>query len=443
MATEAGPTRPAAAAFRYRNFRLFQAARFLVVTALEMQSVAVGWQIYEITRRPLDLGLVGLAQFLPALLLFLVGGHAADRFERRRVLVACYGSFCLCSVALLAISRSGLHWSFVSAAAAAAPHASSSAAPFYVVMLAIGLVRVFSGPAGQAFTPLLVPAEVFPNAAAWGSSIFNAATILGPLIGGVLYALHGSPLLVYLMAALALATSVALMLAIRMRSVQQISRGGDWKTVLAGLRYVWRNKLILGTTSLDLFAVLLGGAVALLPVFAREILQTGPRGLGLLRAAPGVGAALTALAITWFPLRRRAGAKMLACVACFGAATVVFGLSRNLYLSIFALLAVGGADMVSVIVRATLVQLATPDEMRGRVSAVNVLFIGASNEFGQFESGVTAQWLGTVPAVVAGGVGTLLIVALWSWLFPALRRVDRLDPQSLAIAAEQDLTETS
>jgi predicted MFS family arabinose efflux permease len=288
-----------------------------------------------------------------------------------------------------------------------------------------------------------VPAEVFPNAAAWGSSIFNAATILGPLIGGVLYALHGSPLLVYLMAALALATSVALMLAIRMRGVQQISRGGDWKTVLAGLRYVWRNKLILGTTSLDLFAVLLGGAVALLPVFAREILQTGPRGLGLLRAAPGVGAALTALAITWFPLRRRAGAKMLACVACFGAATVVFGLSRNLYLSIFALLVVGGADMVSVIVRATLVQLATPDEMRGRVSAVNVLFIGASNEFGQFESGVTAQWLGTVPAVVAGGVGTLLIVALWSWLFPALRRVDRLDPQSLAIAAEQDLTETS
>ena len=440
MATEAGPTRPAAAAFRYRNFRFFQAARFLAVTALEMQSVAVGWQIYEITRRPLDLGLVGLAQFLPALLLFLVGGHTADRFDRRRVLVTCYGSFCLCSVALLAISLGGLHW--VSAAAAPAPHAPSSASPFYAVMLAIGLVRVFSGPAGQAFTPLLVPPEVFPNAAAWGSSIFNAATILGPLVGGVLYALQGRSTAVYLAAAAAEAAGVALLLAIRIRGVQQLSRGGDWKTVLAGLRYVRHNKLILGTTTLDLFAVLLGGAVALLPVFARDILHTGPRGLGLLRAAPGVGAALTALAITWFPLRRRAGAKMLACVACFGAATVAFGLSRNLYLSIFALLVVGGADMVSVIVRATLVQLATPDEMRGRVSAVNVLFIGASNEFGQFESGVTAQWLGAVPAVVLGGAGTLLIVALWSWLFPALRRVDRLEPESLAIAAEQDLTET-
>ena len=437
MKTEAGdlrtgPMHPAAAAFHYRNYRLFQAARFLVVTALEMQSVAVGWQIYEITRRPLDLGLVGLAQFLPALLLFLVGGHAADRFERRRVLVACYTSFCLCSVALLAISLNRLPgWSWQ----------PTSAAPFYAVMLAIGLVRVFSGPAGQAFTPLLVPAQVFPNAAAWGSSIFNAATVLGPLIGGVLYALHGSPGLVYFAAAIALAISVALLLAIRMHGAQQIGRG-DRKSVLAGLRYVWHNKLILGTTSLDLFAVLLGGAVALLPVFAREILQTGPRGLGLLRAAPGIGAALTALAITLYPLRRRAGAIMLACVAGFGAATVVFGISRNLYVSIFALLVAGGADMVSVIVRATVVQLATPDEMRGRVSAVNVLFIGASNEFGQFESGITAQWLGSVPAVVVGGLGTLLIVAVWSRLFPALRRVDRLSPESIAIAAEQDLTET-
>ena len=429
MSTEAERLNLAAAAFRYRNYCLFQGARFLVVTALEMQSVAVGWQIYEITRRPLDLGLVGLAQFLPALLLFLVGGHAADRFERRRVLVACYSSFCLCSAALLAISLERLPWR------------ATSAVPFYAVMLAIGLVRVFSGPSGQAFTPLLVPADVFPNAAAWGSSIFNAATILGPMMGGVLYALRGSPVPVYLAAVVALAISVALLLAIRMQAVQQLRRS-DWKSALAGLSYVWRNKLILGTTTLDLFAVLLGGAVALLPVFAREILQTGPRGLGMLRAAPGIGAAVTALAITLFPLRRRAGVTMLACVACFGAATVAFGVSRNLPLSIFALLIAGGADMVSVIVRATAVQLATPDEMRGRVSAVNVLFIGASNEFGQVESGVTAQWLGTVPAVVLGGVGTLLIVALWSWLFPALRRVDRLTPESIAIAAEQDLTET-
>jgi MFS family permease len=415
------------AAFHYRNFRLFQAARFLLVAALEMQSVAVGWQIYEITRRPLDLGLVGLAQFLPGLLLFLLGGHAADRFDRRHVLLACYASFALCTLTLLTLTLHGLH----------------GVAPIYAVMVAVGFVRVFSGPAGQAFTPLLVPAEVFPNAAVWGSSIFNGATILGPVIGGVLYALRGTPVAVYVTAGAAMAASVGLMLGIRVRGVQQLSRGRDWKTVLAGFEYVWRNKLILGTTTLDLFAVLLGGAVALLPVFAREILRAGPAALGLLRAAPGVGAALMALLMAYVPLRRHAGVKMLCCVACFGTATVVFGLSRNLYLSLAALLVVGASDMVSVIVRATLVQLATPDEMRGRVSAVNVLFIGASNEFGQFESGITAQWLGTVPAVIAGGVGTLAIVALWSVLFPALRRVDRLTQESLAIAAEQDLTETS
>jgi MFS family permease len=412
--------RAAGAAFRYPNFRLFQAARFLMVAGLEMQSVAVGWQIYEITRRPLDLGLVGLAQFLPGLLLFLLGGHVADRFDRRLVLVGCYSSFALCSLALLAISLHGLH----------------GIAPVYLVLVAIGLVRVFNGPAGQAFSPLLVPAAVFPNAAAWGSSIFNAATILGPVFGGVLYALRGSPVAVYLTAFLALVASVVLMLPIHIRGVQQMSRGRDWNTVIAGFQYVWRNKLIL-----DLFAVLLGGAVALLPVFAREILNAGPRGLGLLRASPGVGAGLMAIVIAYVPLRRRAGVKMLWCVAAFGAATVAFGLSRNLYLSMLALFIVGAADMVSVIVRSTVVQLATPDEMRGRVSAVNMLFIGASNEFGQFESGLTAQWMGAVPAVVAGGVGTIIVVAVWSWLFPALRKVDRLTQESLAIATEQNLTD--
>ena len=426
MATERVENRAAGAAFRYRNFRLFLAARFLMVAGLEMQSVAVGWQIYEITRRPLDLGLVGLAQFLPGLLFFLVGGHVADRFDRRHVLLACYTSFGLCSLALLTITLRGLH----------------GVAPVYLVLVAMGMVRVFNGPASQAFTPLLVPAEVFPSAAAWGSSVFNGATILGPVIGGVLYALRGSPVAVYLTAATALGTSVLLMFAIRIRGVQQMSRGRDWNAVLAGFQYVWRNKLIFGTTTLDLFAVLLGGAVALLPIFAREILNAGPRGLGLLRASPGLGAGMMALLLAYVPLRRRAGLKMLCCVTAFGAATVVFGLSRNLYLSMFALVIVGASDMVSVIVRATIVQLATPDEMRGRVSAVNMLFIGASNEFGQFESGITAQWMGAVPAVVAGGVGTIVVVALWSWLFPALRKVDSLTPESLAIAAEQDLTET-
>jgi MFS family permease len=414
------------AAFRYPNFRLFQAARFLVVAGLEMQSVAVGWQIYEITRRPLDLGLVGLAQFLPGLLLFLLGGHVADRFDRRHILLVCYASFAVCALALLTITLRGLH----------------GVAPVYTVLVAMGFVRVFNGPAGQAFAPLLVPAEVFPNAAAWGSSIFNGATIFGPVVGGVLYAMRGNPVAVYVTAATALASSVVLMSAIRIKGVQHMSVGRDWNTVLAGFQYVWRNKLILGTTTLDLFAVLLGGAVALLPVFAREILNAGPRGLGLLRASPGIGAGLMAIILAFMPLRRRVGVKMLCCVAGFGAATVVFGLSRNLYLSMFALLIVGATDMVSVIVRSTVVQLATPDEMRGRVSAVNMLFIGASNEFGQFESGVTAQWMGAVPAVVAGGVGTIIVVALWSWLIPALRRVDRLSQESLAVAAEQDLTET-
>lgn len=425
MTNDVRDAHAAAAAFHYPNFRLFQAARFLLVSALEMQSVAVGWQIYEVTRRPLDLGLAGLAQFLPGLLLFLVGGHVADRFDRRHVLLSCYVSFAVCSLSLLAITLRGLH----------------SVVPIYAVLVAVGFVRVFNGPAGQAFAPLLVPVEIFPNAAAWSSSIFNAATILGPVIGGVLYALRGSPVVVYIVAATSLCVASMLLLAIRIKGVQQLSRGRDLKTVMAGFQYVWRNKLILGTTTLDLFAVLLGGAVALLPVFAREILKAGPRGLGLLRASPGVGAGLMALLLAYAPLRRRAGAKMLCCVAIFGAATVLFGLSRNLYLSMFALLIVGAADMVSVIVRATLVQLATPDEMRGRVSAVNMLFIGASNEFGQFESGITAQWLGTIPAVVAGGVGTLIVVALWTLFFPSLRRVDQLTQESLAIAAEQDLTE--
>jgi MFS family permease len=420
----------AGAAFRYPNFRLFMIVRFLLVAAIEMQSVAVGWQIYEITRRPLDLGLVGLAQFLPGLLLFLLGGHVADRYDRRRVLLACYSGFALCSIALLTITLRGMQVG------------THRVMPIYCVLVAMGFVRVFNSPAGQAFTPLLVPPEVFPSAAAWSSSIFNAGTILGPVIGGVLYALRGNPTAVYATASTALAASVAIMWAIRVPGMQQMSRGRDWSAVLAGFQYVWRNKLILGTTSLDLFAVLLGGAAALLPVFSREILHAGPRGLGLLRAAPGMGAALMAFVLAYVPLRRRAGIKMLCCVGAFGTFTIVFGLSRNLYLSMLALFLVGAADMVSVIVRSTVVQLATPDEMRGRVSAVNSIFIGTSNEFGQFESGLTAQWMGAVPAVIAGGVGTLIVVGLWSWLFPALRQVDCLTPESLAISAQQDLTDT-
>jgi MFS family permease len=411
-------------AFQYRSFRLYQIARFLTITASEMQSVAVGWQIYDITHRPLDLGLVGLAQFLPPFLLFLFAGHAADRFQRKRIIMICFGAFAVCSVLLFTIATREVR----------------SVAPIYAVLLLVGVVRAFNGPAGQAFMPLLVPEEHFPNAVAWGSSIFMAATILGPSLGGIIYGIAGSAKDVYLSASITFAISVLLVGAIKLQVQQRPRKTISMESVLAGFLFVWRTKLVLGAISLDLFAVLLGGAVALLPVYAREILAIGPRGLGILRAAPGVGAVATAIILAHWPLKRSAGAKMMWCVAGFGLFTVVFGISRNIYISLFALLMIGATDMVSVIVRSTMVQLATPDEMRGRVSAVNMIFIGASNEFGQFESGLTAQWFGTIPAVVLGGVGTLMVVAAYSWFFPELRRVDRLEAKDIRVPEEPNLT---
>ena len=409
------------AAFRYPGFRYFQVARFLVVSAMEMQSVAVGWQVYEITRRPLDLGLVGLAQFLPGIVLFLLGGHVADQFRRNRIVAVCYASFAACSGLLV--------WFTV--------HGITTVRPIYLVLVGVGVVRAFNGPAGQSLMPQLVAAEDFPNAAAWSSSIFNTATILGPVLGGVIYAWKDSPLPVYAIAVVCFMFAFGSALFIKTLQQQRPRGSASLRTVLAGFDYLWHNQIVLGAITLDLFAVLLGGAVALLPVYAREILNVGPWGLGLLRSAPGAGAVLMALVLAYRPLRRKAGAIMLWCVAGFGAATVVFGISRSVGLSLVALLLVGGTDMVSVIVRSTLVQLNTPDEMRGRVSAVNMLFIGASNEFGQFESGITAQWLGTVPAVVWGGIGTLVVVALWTVMFPKLRRVDSLTPE---IAGEPAVT---
>jgi MFS family permease len=399
-------------AFRYPNFRYFMSARVLITAAAEMQAVAVGWQIYSLTHRPLDLGLVGLAQFAPGMVLFLIAGHTADRLPRQRILQACYGGFGLCSLLLLALSLHGL----------------AAVWPIYAVLLFNGTVRAFNGPASQAFMPLLVPAEHFPNAVTWGSSIFQAAMVLGPALGGAIYGFSNSPVPVYCCSAVASLGALTLMGAIRLEKISRPRQVASVAVVLEGICYIWRNKLILGSISLDLFAVLLGGAVALLPVYAREILNTGAYGLGILRGAPSVGAVLMALALAHRPLRRNAGLAMFACVFGFGIFTIVFGLSRNLILSLLALVLVGACDMVSVIIRHTLVQLGTPDEMRGRVSAVNGLFIGASNEIGQFESGLTAQWFGTVPAVVLGGVGTIAIVLLWTWLFPALRRVNDLVP---------------
>jgi MFS family permease len=410
MAETGKPGRAGRVAFTYPNFVYFQTSRMFIVMAQEMQSVAVGWQIYEITKRPLDLGYVGLAQFLPGILLFLVSGHAADRFDRRKLLTICYGGIALCSGLLLRATLVGIHSVF----------------PIYLVIVLLGVVRSFTGPTSRALLPQLVPTEHFPNAVAWGATFFQTATIVGPALGGVIYALTHGATAVYGAAMVTAIAALFLTLRIKPRVTTRSREPVNWKSVLAGLHYIWLKKLILGSISLDLFAMLLGGPFALLPAFARDILKTGPWGLGLLVSANGIGAGAMAILLAYRPLGKRPGAKMLWCVAGFGAFVIVFGMSRNLILSIIALVLVGAADMVSVVVRATLVQLATPDEMRGRVNAVDMIFIGASNDFGRFESGITANWFGTVPAVVLGGAGAIVVTALWAWLFPELRKADSL-----------------
>jgi MFS family permease len=410
MSEPGNPSRAGRAAFTHPDFALYQLARFFIVAGLEMQSVAVGWQIYEITKRPLDLGLVGLAQFTPGILLFLVSGHAADRFDRRKLLIICYIGFSMCSALLLFTALRGMHAVF----------------PIYSVLVLIGIVRSLNGPVSRALLPQIVPQEDFQNAVAWNGSVNQGGTILGPSLGGLIYALSKGPSAVYTMATLAAVGAIICMVKIRLRAKARPREQFTLKSVLAGLHYIRERKIVLGSISLDLFGVLLGGAVALLPVYAREILKTGPWGLGLLRSSPAIGAASMAILIAHRPLRNRIGATMLWCVASFGTFTILFGISRSLILSMLSLLCVGAMDMVSVVVRGTLVQLSTPDEMRGRVNAVEMIFIGASNEVGQFESGLTAQWFGTVPAVVLGGIGTLLVTALCAWSFPDLRRVDQI-----------------
>ncbi|MGB7436919.1 MAG: MFS transporter [Candidatus Acidiferrum sp.] len=403
------------AAFQFSGFRLYQIARFCIVFCTEMQSVAVGWQVFEITKRPLDLGLTGLMQFLPGMCLFLVGGHTADRFDRQKLLTTCFAGYGMCSALLLAAT---LRFEL--------SHRVESVVPIFAILVLVGVVRSFSMPASRALLPQLVPEEHFQSAVAWNSGIFQCATILGPALGGLLYAFSRGPALVYGVALSAAVASVITMLKIKVQSRPRPREPFTMITVLAGLRYLWTHKLVLGSISLDLFAVLLGGAVALLPVYAKKILRTGPWGLGLLRSAPGIGAGVMALLIAYKPIRRRAGATMLWCVGGFGVFTIVFGLSRSLVLSLISLFFVGAADMVSVVVRGVLIQLDTPDEMRGRVNAVDMIFIGASNELGEFESGLAAQWLGAVPAVVLGGVGTIVVTVLWAWMFPELRRADKL-----------------
>lgn len=390
------------------DFRSFLATRFLSTLALQMVGVAVGWQVYDLTGDPLHLGMVGLVQFLPALFSALPAGHVADRFDRRRVLLVCLLMEVLCLSALLALSL--------------LPTPPLEA--LLSVLAVMGATRAFMQPASQSLVPHLVPAEMFPRAVAWVSSAFQTAVIAGPALGGVLYAFGVTT--VYTIAAIMMTGAAIATSRLKTRLVVHAAVETGLVGLLAGVRYVWTRKDILGAVSLDLFAVLLGGATALLPIFARDILHVGPVGLGLLRSAPAAGAAVMALWLAHHPLERAAGHKMFLAVAVFGLATVAFGLSSSFWVSLAALTVLGSADMISVVVRQTLVQARTPDDMRGRVSAVNFVFIGASNELGEFESGVTAALFGTVPAVIIGGVGTLAVAALWAWKFPALRKVDRL-----------------
>jgi MFS family permease len=412
-----------AGAFRSTDFLLYQVARLLVILGAEAQSVAVAWHVYQITHSALDLGYTGLALFLPGIVFVLPAGHVADRYNRKRVILSCYTLQTLCSAMLLYL---GLH-------------RSDHIWPIYLVLFGIGTGRAFSGPAASALLPSLVDKENFVNAITWGATIFQVANIVGPACGGLLFAIrfHGSlerwtgAPVVYAFTLSMLCCFLVLVSLIHPRVEVQIKKAFGLRTMLAGLEYVWNTKLLLGSISLDLFAVLLGGAVALLPIFSEEILHAGPRGLGLLRAMPSIGALTVSILLTLRPIQRGAGKIMLVCVAIFGAATVVFGLSKSLWVSIVALILIGASDMVSVVIRSSILQLATPPQMRGRVSAVNWLFVGASNEFGEFESGVTAQWWGAVRAVVIGGLASLAVTGASSILFPKLRHADKLTAESL------------
>ena len=394
------------AVLRYRGYAAFAAARFCTTLCWQMLSVAVGWQVYALTRNPLDLGYLGLVQFLPFLALVLPGGHVADHVDRRRVLRVAYAVAAACAGLLAWFSLSG----------------SQRAWPVFAIMAVFGANRAFWMPASQAITPNLVPPEAFPSAVALNSMLFEAGVIVGPVVGGVLY-LFG-PAVVYCSVVGMLLVAFVLVSTIKPVRAKQ-AEASQAANLLDGLRYVLHHRALLGAISLDLFGVLFGGATALLPAYASDVLHVGPAGLGLLRTATGLGATITALVMVVMPIERRVGRWMFGGVATFGVATVVFGLSHSFPLSLVALVLLGAGDMVSVYVRSVLIQLETPDAIRGRVSAVGSMFVGASNELGEFESGVTARWFGLVPAVVLGGVVTLVVVGAYLKLFPELRIMDR------------------
>ena len=394
--------------FAQRQFVRFWFARLAGTTANQMLMVAVAWQMYDITSSAWDLGLVGLFQFVPALLMALPAGHLVDRHHRGRIFAACMATQSAIALLLVTATQGGF----------------ATRELILLVSIVLGVVRAFQMPAQQALTPQLVPQQLLPRAIALSSSGVQAAIICGPALGGALYTAGATT--VYACGGLLSLLSCALTLTVRYRQQPSSSAPASWRTVFAGVAFVWQRQVLLGAMSLDLFAVLLGGAVALLPIYARDILHSGPFGLGLLRSAPAFGALAISLALTRWPLQRHVGHRLLAAVALFGAATLVFGVSTNFGLSLAALAITGAADTISVVTRQTLTQLETPDAMRGRVASVNTIFIGASNQLGEFESGATAALLGPQGSVILGGIGTMLVALGWLRLFPELAQRDRM-----------------
>jgi len=398
--------------FGLRDFRLYLGGRFFAALSQQMLAVAIGWYLYDLTGDPLTLGYAGLAMFLPIAIFTLPGGDVADRVDRRRILFVAHLAQAVCAALLawLAATRTSSTW------------------PFYAALALSGMARAYSAPAVQSFAPFLVPREQFAEAVAWSASANRVATVLGPALGGLIY-LFGPQAAFAACLAQSLVVALA-MISIRTRVAAAVIEKGStaFRRALAGLRYLRHQPVVLGAITLDLFAVLLGGITALLPVYARDVLDVGPGGLGAMRSSLALGAVATALLLAALPQRRlpHAGKAMFAGVAVFGVAILVFGLSKSFALSIAALAIMGAADMISVWVRSTIVQLGTPDDMRGRVSAVHMLFVGTSNELGDFRAGAVAAWIGALPAVLAGGVCTLLVTALWVRFFPELRRIDRL-----------------
>lgn len=398
-------------AFSHRPFKLYWLSRFFATFAVQIIAVAVGWQVYDLTRDPFDLGILGMVQFVPMLVLVLVTGAAADLYGHRRVMVWSVMVMVACALAMLAFTWHGL----------------SSPLPIFFTLTVLAMARSFFGPASQALTVHLVPRYDFANAIAWNSSAWQIATIVGPVAGGLLYGIGAT--VAYGSAMLMIAIALILLLRIPDPPKPDIVRKVTFASLFEGLHFIRREKLVLGAISLDLFAVLLGGAVALLPVYARDILQLGPWGLGLLRAAPGFGAIAMTFVLTLMPVRDHAGKVLLVFVGLFGVFTIGFGVSTAPWLSILMLVLLGAADMISVVIRETLLQLWTPDAVRGRVNAVNMVFVGASNELGEFRAGLMAAWIGVVPAVVIGGIGAMGVAALWALLFPTLRDARYLDGQ--------------